>query len=473
MAHLRVDFFSESLALSTSMTVLLPQRDHHPDRHDRREPRRPAARALPAARAERRRHDLAAPHLDRALRRAARAGGRHAAGAPQLLHRRGLRRPLLDVPVRGAAVAGRLFFRVSAGARTPSSPACRWAATARSSGRCGSPTGSPRPRACPARWTSPACAPGGSDRRTRGCSTGSSATRRRRHRRRPVRAAGPGRAGQRSAALPLLRDRGRAVRRQPGVRRRLRRRRVPVTTSLRPGRARLGVLGRRRSRTCWPGSRCGPANPPAAPARPAPPRTAPPGRPAPRRPAVVQDDVRDGAPLLVGGLRGDAGARVGLGQAAPHQPRDPGLHVGLDDEHEVVGARLAGLDQQRDVLDDDGVVRRAAVSSAGPGAHQRVDDAVEPRARRRRRRPPRPAPAGRASRPTVSTPGAERLDDGRQSRRAGRDHLAGEAVGVDDTRAALGEQRRARCSCPSRSRRSVRSAACTHSSDRPVRITER
>ena len=66
---------------------------------------RPAAGAVPAARAERRRHDLAAPHVDRALRRAARAGRRHAPGAPQLLHRRGLRRPLLDVPHRGAARA--------------------------------------------------------------------------------------------------------------------------------------------------------------------------------------------------------------------------------------------------------------------------------------------------------------------------------------------------------------------------------
>src|SRR5664280_416551 len=40
--------------------------------------------ALPVARSERRRHDLVASHLDRAVRGAAVAGGGDAAGAPQL-----------------------------------------------------------------------------------------------------------------------------------------------------------------------------------------------------------------------------------------------------------------------------------------------------------------------------------------------------------------------------------------------------
>jgi putative tributyrin esterase len=45
------------------------------------------------------------------------------------------------------------FSTSPGGARTRSSPACRWAATARSSGRCTSPSGSPRWPACPVRWT--------------------------------------------------------------------------------------------------------------------------------------------------------------------------------------------------------------------------------------------------------------------------------------------------------------------------------
>ena len=72
--------------------------------------RRTTAGAVPAARPQRRRHDLAAPHVDRAVRRPARPRRRHAAGAPQLLHRRGVRRALLDVPLRGAARARRLVL---------------------------------------------------------------------------------------------------------------------------------------------------------------------------------------------------------------------------------------------------------------------------------------------------------------------------------------------------------------------------
>ena len=52
--------------------------------------RRAAAGALPAARPERRRHDLAASDVDRAVRRAAGAGGGDAAGPPQLLRRPGV-----------------------------------------------------------------------------------------------------------------------------------------------------------------------------------------------------------------------------------------------------------------------------------------------------------------------------------------------------------------------------------------------
>ena len=132
VAHLRCDFFSDVLGLSTSMTVLLPQQTADPDRHGRPPQHRPATGAVPVARPERRRHDLAAPHVDRALRRPARARRGDAPGAPQLLHRRGVRRPLLDVPLRGAPAAGRhVLPPVRRAAGTPSSPACRWAATGR------------------------------------------------------------------------------------------------------------------------------------------------------------------------------------------------------------------------------------------------------------------------------------------------------------------------------------------------------
>ena len=84
--------------------------DGHADRDGRPSRTGAAAGAVPAPRAQRRRHDLAAADVDRALRRPARAGRGDAAGPPQLLHRRGRRRPVLDVPVRGAAGPRRLVL---------------------------------------------------------------------------------------------------------------------------------------------------------------------------------------------------------------------------------------------------------------------------------------------------------------------------------------------------------------------------
>ena len=145
--------------------------------------------------------------------------------------------------------------------------------------------------------------------------------------------------------------------------------------------------------------------PPRRPGRPAPPARPRSGRPGPRaRPACrccPRTTSATARRCSSRRLRRDARPGVVLG-VSPRcdQPGDPGLGVGLHDQHEVVGGGLAGLHQQRHVVDDDGVRRRCrAPSSVARAPHQRMDDRVEPcggrRGRRRRRRPARAGPAHR------------------------------------------------------------------------------
>ncbi len=97
-----------------------------------------------------------------------------------------------------------------------------------------------------------------------------------------------------------------------------------------------------------------------------------------RRTRVVQPDVGNGAALLVGGLRGDPGAGVFLGHAAVlDQPSHPHFDVGVHDDHQREQRRHTGFHQQRDVLDDDGIVVHGGDELSAPLAHQRVNDPVE------------------------------------------------------------------------------------------------
>ena len=106
MIRMRCDFFAESLSLSTSMTVLLPQKTLHQVGMTGASSDEAAAGALPVARHLRRRHRVGPPDRDRALRVAARLGGGDAAGASEFLRRRALRRALLDLLVGRVAGLG-------------------------------------------------------------------------------------------------------------------------------------------------------------------------------------------------------------------------------------------------------------------------------------------------------------------------------------------------------------------------------
>ena len=247
------------------MTVLLPQRTSS-QIGLAGAPRRRAARALPAARAQRRPHHLAAPHLDRALCRAARARRGDAAGAPQLLHRRGARQPLLDLPqprscrrwCHGSSgsptdredtfvagpVDGRLRRAEVGAAPSPG----RFAAAASLSGAA---------RRRPARRTpDPPAGPAlcATDLRRRATF---------RQRRRPFSLLDRPARGRPSRRSTWLRHRGPPVRRQPALRRRAapaRAARSPTTSRPAPT---TGRTGTRRSRTCWPGCRCAAGRTPA------------------------------------------------------------------------------------------------------------------------------------------------------------------------------------------------------------------
>ena len=114
--------------------------------------------------------------------------------------------------------------------------------------------------------------------------------------------------------------------------------------------------------------------------------------------------------------------------------------VGLHDQHQVEGAGLARLDEQRDVLDDDGVAGQRRDDLGRPRAHQRVDDAVQagPGLRvaehdRGQRRAVQDAVGG-------EHPVPERLRDRRQTGRPGCDDLAGEDVGVHQVGAPVDQQ---------------------------------
>ena len=115
MALVRCDFFSEVLEVGTSMTVLLPQASEEQIGvvGDRR-----ATGDVPVLYLlhglTRRQHRVAALHQHRAVRRAARPRRRDAAGAAQLLRRRGARRAATgrSCPRSCPTVVGS-FFRVS------------------------------------------------------------------------------------------------------------------------------------------------------------------------------------------------------------------------------------------------------------------------------------------------------------------------------------------------------------------------
>ena len=82
MALVDCDFFSESLEVGTSVTVVLPQETEAQIGVDAvGADERGDAGPLPAARPLGRPHGLAALHLDRAVRRGGRPGGRDAGRA--------------------------------------------------------------------------------------------------------------------------------------------------------------------------------------------------------------------------------------------------------------------------------------------------------------------------------------------------------------------------------------------------------
>ena len=145
-------------------------------------------------------------------------------------------------------------------------------------------------------------------------------------------------------------------------------------------------------------------------------------------------------PLVVGQLRRHPRPGVGFGQSAADQPLHPQFRVRPHPDHQVEGRGGRQRGEQRDVVDHhrigggaccwisanlartSGWVIRSSVGRAAGSANTTA------------------ASAARSSAPSAADHvGAEALGDGRQAGRAGRDHLPGQLVGIDDDRAALAQ----------------------------------
>lgn len=150
--------------------------------------------------------------------------------------------------------------------------------------------------------------------------------------------------------------------------------------------------------------------------------------------------VGESKAVLPGSLSGYPGLGLWTAHAAvPGQPLH--LYVGraVDHDDHVEAIALTGLDQQRDVMDDNGIVARPGLHLGSFCAYPRVDDGlqllpgggiVEDTARHS---------AAVQATCSVDGSGAEDNEDLRQARGARRHHLTGEAVGVDDDRAVAGQ----------------------------------
>ncbi len=160
--------------------------------------------------------------------------------------------------------------------------------------------------------------------------------------------------------------------------------------------------------------------------------------------AVVEDVVGDLAALGVGGLGGDPGPGVRLGEAAGHETLHPQLLRRLHDDDDVelagaVAARPERLREQRDVVHDDRVRSGRRQQLGGALPHQRVDDRLERLPALRVREHDR-GQGGAVERPVGGQHlGAELLHDRGQARCARLDDLARDRVGVDDDGAEGGQ----------------------------------
>ena len=210
------------------------------------------------------------------------------------------------------------------------------------------------------------------------------------------------------------------------------------------------------------------------------PRTAPAARPTARRrrprassgaAAVVEPHVRDRAAGVVVGLGGDPRARVRLGHPALlDEPRTRSSDVGVHDDDQREDRRHPALDEQRDVLHDDGV-RGAPRPSARP-TRSRTRGWTIALSRARASASPKTtdASAGRSSSPSAADDVvAEGRDDLGETRRCRPPRPRGPAR---RRRRARPRARRAAArpsTCPIRSRRSAPPQHAARYGMRPIR----
>jgi signal transduction histidine kinase len=157
--------------------------------------------------------------------------------------------------------------------------------------------------------------------------------------------------------------------------------------------------------------------------------------------AVVDPPRRDRPPVFVACLQRHAAPGVVAVDAARGQPIEAHGERRVDHDHSRVVARALGLDEQRDVVDDDRVGRRLGDAPEELGADGGVGDGLELLARLVRherlggQRAAVERPFGRED------VGPEPLDELGEGGHAGLDHLPGDRVRVDHDRPPPGQQR--------------------------------
>ncbi len=156
---------------------------------------------------------------------------------------------------------------------------------------------------------------------------------------------------------------------------------------------------------------------------------------------VAEDDVADLATFGVAGLGVDASDGVGAVHAARDEPFEPELSRRFHVNGEVEVGSPAGLGQQWDVLDDDGVVRLGGGELSGPLADSRMDDRLEFGARVRVVEDDAGESGTVEGTVLVEDVGAEPGDDGGEAVGVRGDDVSGERVRVDDISPQPGELR--------------------------------
>ena len=156
-------------------------------------------------------------------------------------------------------------------------------------------------------------------------------------------------------------------------------------------------------------------------------------------PVVVHDDIGRRPALLRARLGGDPRLRLCAAQSVAYEkPLDLNFMININGDHYVEISLLAGLDEQRDDMDYDGVGICVALQLSRSGSYGGMHDLLEVTTSNRVGEDDC-AKSGPVERSVVQYLRTEPVENGGKARRTRLHDLAGEHVGVNDHRSARGQ----------------------------------